>query len=121
MIRAFRIPLILSLCCAAIGIPAVAHHSFAMFDQKRISELRGVSVVRFAWGNPHVFVTVKSGETVYTLECGSPSNMNATGWKFNTLKAGEKIDITFFPLLNGKPGGALKTATLSTGQKLQAW
>ncbi|MCF8709638.1 DUF6152 family protein [Rhizorhapis sp. SPR117] len=92
-----------------------------MFDQNKSVELKNVAVARFQWANPHVFVVVKDGGTTYTLECGSPSNMRETGWKFNTLKSGDKIDVVFFPLRNGKPGGALKLATLANGKKLEAW
>lgn len=105
----------------AVGVPAMAHHSFAMFDQTKITELKSVAVEQFQWSNPHVFVVVKSGGERYTLECNSPSNMTRAGWKFNTIKAGDKIDITFYPLRNGKPGGALKVATLADGRKLDAW
>ncbi|MEJ2408882.1 MAG: DUF6152 family protein [Novosphingobium sp.] len=105
----------------AASAPAIAHHSFAMFDQTKLSELRNVTVTRFQWTNPHVYVVVRSGQTTYTLECGSPSNMRETGWKFNTLKTGDTIDVIFFPLRDGKPGGALKLATLAGGKKLKAW
>lgn len=121
MKRTGKFALALALCLPAICGSALAHHSFAMFDQNKLAELKNVTVVRFAWANPHVFIIVKSGETNYTLECGSPSNMTAMGWKYRTLQGGEKIDVVFYPLRNGKPGGALKLATLSNGQKLEAW
>lgn len=116
-----KFALAFALCLPAIYAPALAHHSFAMFDKTKITELKNVTVLQFRWANPHVFVIVKSGETTYTLECGSPSNMIRTGWKFNTLKGGDKINVTFFPLRDGKPGGALKLATLANGRKLEAW
>ena len=105
----------------ALGQPLAAHHSFAMFDQTRISELRGASVVQFQWANPHVFVVIKKDEITYTLECGSPSNLSKTGWKFTSLKPGDRISVSFYQLRNGKPGGALKVATLPNGSKLNAW
>lgn len=108
----------LSLVLALISAPAMAHHSFAMFDQNKVTELKNVTVVEFRWGNPHVFLVVQSGERRFALECSSPSALSSTGWKFNSVKAGDKIDVTLFPLRNGKPGGALKAATLANGQKL---
>lgn len=101
--------------------PALAHHSFAMFDKTKVSELKNVTVTQFQWANPHVYVTVLNGGTSYTLECGSPSNMRQSGWKFDSLKGGDKIDVAFYPLRDGKPGGALKVATLAGGKKLEAW
>lgn len=112
---------ILPLSLVAICLPAAAHHSFAMFDQTKLSQLKGVSVTQFQWANPHVYVVVQSGQTRYTFECNSPSNMTQAGWKFNTLKIGDKIDVSFYPLRNGQPGGALKVATLAGGKKLDAW
>ena len=105
----------------ALGQPSWAHHSFAMFDQTKISEIGGATVVQFQWANPHVYVVIQNNGTTYTLECGSPSNMLKSGWKFNSLKPGDKISVTYYPLRNGKPGGALKIATLPNGKKLDAW
>lgn len=108
----------LALALAAISAPAIAHHSFAMFDQSKVTELKDVTVVQFKWGNPHVFLVVKSGQTTYAVECSSPSALTSSGWKFNSVKPGDKISVAIFPLLNGKAGGALKVATLANGQKL---
>lgn len=101
-------------------VPALAHHSFAMFDQTKTTELKDVTVVRFAWVNPHVFLVVKSGTKTYTLEASSPALMQRMGWKFNTVKVGNKIDVAFNPLRNGKPGGSLTRARLPDGSKLDA-
>lgn len=105
----------------ALAQPSAAHHSFAMFDQTKVSELKEAFVVQYQWANPHVFVVVRDKATAYTFECGSTANMARGGWKFNSLKAGDKIAVTFYPLRNGKPGGALKTAALPNGKKLDAW
>lgn len=112
---------ILSAAVLAGSPPASAHHSFAMFDQKNVKILKGVAVQKFQWANPHVYLVVKSGGGTFALECNSPSNMTQAGWKFNTLKPGDSVDIAFFPLRNGKPGGALKVVTLKDGRTLDAW
>lgn len=101
--------------------PAMAHHSFAMFDQTKQVELRGVMVSRFTWTNPHAFVVAQAGGTTYALECSSPNLMTHAGWSFSTLKAGDKVDIVFYPLRNGKPGGMLKTVKLPDGKVLSGW
>ncbi|QKS01167.1 hypothetical protein F9288_17190 [Sphingomonas sp. CL5.1] len=105
--------------------PAAAHHSFAMFDQTKISHLDGVTVKQFNWTNPHTYVVVEgkdgSGTTSYTLECSSTNMMSQSGWKFNTIKVGDKVTVDFYPLRSGKPGGMLKTVTLSNGKTLKAW
>ncbi|MBB3859311.1 hypothetical protein GGQ88_000551 [Novosphingobium hassiacum] len=112
---------ILSTGAFMVAQPVAAHHSFAMFDQKNVKILKGVTVTKFQWSNPHVYLIVNSGGGTFALECNSPSNMTQAGWKFNTLKEGDSIDISFFPLRNGKPGGALKVVTLKGGKTLDAW
>ena len=109
---------ILSLGLATMSAPAMAHHSFAMFDQNKIVELKDATVVEFRWGNPHVFILLQSGGKRYAVECSSPSALSSTGWKFNSVKVGDKISVTIFPLRDGRPGGALNVATLANGQKL---
>ncbi|MET3470023.1 hypothetical protein ABIC78_000525 [Novosphingobium sp. 1529] len=109
----------------ALATPAVAHHSFAMFDQTRIDTKRGATVAEFRFTNPHSFVVVNVNEggavTRYALECSSVNMMSKVGWKFNTLKTGDKVDIAFYPLRNGKPGGMLKTIKVADGRTLSGW
>lgn len=47
--------------------------------------------------------------------------MSRAGWKLSTVKAGDKVGITYYPLRTGQPGGMLKTVTLPGGQTLSAW
>ena len=92
----------------AVGIQASAHHSFAMFDQKKIMTLEG-TVTEFQWTNPHSFIemNVPDGrETVHwSIELNSPNNLKRQGWSRNALKAGEQITLRMSPLRNGHPGG----------------
>lgn len=105
--------------------PVWAHHSFAMFDQTKISEQTGASVAQFRFTNPHSFVVVnvKEGEETvrYVFELSSVNMLNRAGWKFNTLKAGDEVDVAFYPLRNGKPGGMLKTIKVPDGRTLSGW
>jgi hypothetical protein len=89
-----------------------------MFDQNKLAEMKDVTVVQYRWSNPHVYIFVKKGDTVYTLEMGSVTSMAQSGWKFDSVKAGDRISVVMHPLRNGKPGGALKTATLANGKTL---
>lgn len=120
MDRIGKLAAILALGTVAISAPALAHHSFAMFDQTTLTELKNVTVVQFRWGNPHVFIVVKNDKTTYAVECASPTALIASGWKFNSVKVGDKVSLTIYPLRSGKPGGALKAATLANGQHLGA-
>lgn len=110
---------------AGVVSPAIAHHSFAMFDQTKITSKARATVAEFRFTNPHSFVVVNvkegNGITRYAFECSSVNMMSRAGWKHNTLKAGDTVDVTFFPLRNGKPGGMLKTIKVADGRTLSGW
>lgn len=110
---------------AAFTSSALAHHSFAMFDQTKINQKAKATIAEFRFTNPHSFVVVNVQEggkvTRYVFECSSVNMMSKAGWKFNTLKAGDNVDVTFYPLRNGNPGGMLKTIKVADGRVLNAW
>jgi hypothetical protein len=115
------------LALAVLGVisaPASAHHSFAMFDQTKTVVLQG-EVGKFEWTNPHAFVMLDvpvNGKTVrYTLECSSPALMRHAGWKFNTIKAGERVRVAMHPVKNGQTGGMLAKVKVPDGRLLAAW
>ena len=104
------------------GPPALAHHSFAMFDHVNRITVAG-TVSEFQWTNPHVFILLdvpdgKGGSKQYTVECASPNVLTRVGWKFNVIKKGDKISTLINPLKNGTPGGMLETVTLADGRTL---
>ncbi len=107
MQRALAIFLALAL---AASTPALAHHSFGMFDNTREIWLEG-SIKEFQWTNPHawiqVLVTGEDGkETEWSLEGGSPNILSRNGWKRTVLQPGEKVRILIYPLKSGEPGGS---------------
>jgi hypothetical protein len=87
---------------------ALAHHSFAMFDQSQIVTLRG-AVKDFRWTNPHVFIemVVKNesgaGED-WSIEMTSPEHLARAGWRPGTLKAGDEITLQVHPMREGVKG-----------------
>ena len=110
-----------SLAAAITAMPAMSHHSFAMFDQTKESKLKSLVAMCFEWTNPHVFVIGPCGSTTYMLECSSPNLMGHQGWNHNTLTPETKTDVAFYLLRDGKPGGMLKTVTLPDGKVISAW
>jgi hypothetical protein len=104
--------------------PAWAHHSFAMFDFSNTVTLTG-TVKEFRWTNPHVILLVtqtpKAGEAEqdWTMELTSPGNLTRVGWSRHSLNPGDRIELSFNPLRDGRHGGAFAKATLlDTGQVL---
>lgn len=110
------------LLLAGASLPVVAHHSFSMFDDKKEITLKG-EVKEFQWSNPHtwiqLYVTDASGKVVeWSIEGGSPNLVGRQGWKRNTFKTGDKVEITVHPLRDGQPGGSFMRAVLPDGRRL---
>ena len=100
-----------ALALGAIAAPALAHHSFAMFDMNKELKLNGTIRV-FQWTNPHSYIQLMakdaSGkETEYSLEMGAPMYLYARGWRPSTLKPGMQVTIAYHPLRSGKAGGVV--------------
>jgi hypothetical protein len=61
----FRFPILFWLA-ACTAIPALAHHSFAMYDTAQVVTLKGTIKV-FQWTNPHVLVWLINGPPRRTI------------------------------------------------------
>jgi hypothetical protein len=110
----------------AAASPVLAHHSFTMFDMTKRITLVGV-VTSFEWTNPHSYIEIDvaddggaapGGVKHWSIEMGSPSILQQSGWKFSSLKKGDKTTLIINPLKNGKAGGFLSNATLPDGRVL---
>ncbi len=112
--------LIAGMICA-IGSNAVAHHSFAMFDNTRKVEIRG-TVKEIQWTNPHVWLTMvvsdNGQQRTFDFEGGAPSVLKRFGWTRDTVKAGDNITLTAHPFKDGRPGGSIDSITLADGRKV---
>ena len=106
----------------AAGTPLGAHHSFSMFDTAAPITITGV-VSSVEWTNPHVYIELDLVEPVkgakhWSIELGSPSILQRGGWKFNSVKKGDKVTAVVSPLRNGEPGSLLTRITLPDGRVL---
>src|SRR5215510_16423984 len=101
--------LLVGAALLAMGGVALAHHSFAMFDQEHPIDLVG-TVKEFRFTSPHTFILLEvkgSNEAVvWNLEGGSPSALVRDGWSSKTLPPGTELKMTIDPLRSGAPGGA---------------
>jgi Family of unknown function (DUF6152) len=114
-----RISALSLLSAKSIGVialfgcaPALAHHSFAMFDMQKEVTLEG-TIKEFQWTNPHIWVQLTvldkaaNQPVEYSLEGSGPSQLKPLGWTAETLKVGDKVSIVMHPLKSGANGGSL--------------
>ena len=120
----FRVPL--AFASLAVALPVLAHHSFAMFDFSKTMTVKG-TVTEFRWTNPHVALLVQldpqsgAAPEVWSMELTSPGNLTRGGWTRHSFKPGDRIELVFNPLRDGKHGGAFDKATLlETGQVISS-
>lgn len=115
-----------TLCILLVtaGTSAVAHHSFAMFDQTKEVTLKG-TVTDFQWTNPHAFIHVQTMGTdgkpeVWQIELNSPNNLKRQGWKSTSLKVGDNVTLKTNPLrdMTEHKGGLFISVTLADGTVL---
>lgn len=104
-----------------LSVPAVAHHSFAMFDVDTLFE-RQATVVEFQWTNPHAWleltITDDQGEsTRWSMEMSSPGSLAGDGWGPRTVVAGDEVTVTFNPRRDGTSGGKFVSLVTPGGEK----
>lgn len=111
-----------AIAAPLFAMPALAHHSFAMFDQSKVIYLTG-AVKQFEFVNPHAWLQIgiandAGAVTTWSFEGGSPAQLAALGWKPEEFHIGDKVEIGFRPMKDGSHGGQLMSAKLASGQKV---
>ena len=95
------------LAIVTIGVPAAAHHSFAVFfDDTKSIEIRG-TVAEFRFTNPHGIITITGGraggpQETWRAETNAPTLLRRRGWTPTSLKPGDVITIEGWPSRDGK-------------------
>ena len=110
---------LVGVAAVLLALPAIAHHSGAMFDDDKTMTLSG-TVKSFQWTNPHcwiqLLVPADPGAVEWSVEMGSPSLLFRAGWKPGTLQTGEKITVVVHPMRDGTPGGLFVSAAAADGK-----
>lgn len=109
--RRVRRALAAAILALSLAVPAIAHHSFAMFDRTKQVPLDG-TVLQFQWTNPHVWIQVAipdghGGYQEWGIECTSVNMLKRQGWHRDSLKRGDKVKLMMYPLRDGSHGGQL--------------
>ena len=111
----------------SVGAPLLAHHSAAMFDPSKSTEVTG-TVKELQWTNPHIWIQVnvdKAGaagtKEEWSFEGGSPNSLSRSGWKKTSFVPGQKVTIRYNPMRDGTHAGQFVAAKFEDGTTLGRW
>jgi hypothetical protein len=97
MKRNFLVVLGLCIGLLSAAIPVLAHHAIAAeFDTTKPIKFDG-TVKSVDWMNPHIYVNIETNEggktVVYSVEGGPPNALYRQGWRPDSLKVGDKVQV----------------------------
>ena len=123
MIKAKIIALVSIGALAIAAVPALAHHSGAMFEKVKTITVEGV-VKEFQYTNPHSWLLVdmknKDGSvTTWCFEAEGPSTLQRAGIRPSDFATGTKLKITGRPMKDGTPAAAWVEATRAYGKHFE--
>lgn len=110
-----------AIAMATVALPALAHHSGAMFDDKKEVTLMG-TVKEFQYTNPHSWLLVnvkgQDGKIVtWGFEAEGPSTLLRAGIRKSDFAPGMEVTIIGHPMRDGRPAAAWMKAVRSTDKK----
>jgi len=106
-----------------VCMPIFAHHGGATYDTSKPVMVKGATITKFIWANPHAIAMFDakdaSGNVVHwAAEAGSPSALGLIGWSKNSLKPGDVVTVYVFQSKTGNPVGRLNKIVLADGTAL---
>jgi hypothetical protein len=110
------------LLASSAAAPAFSHHSFSMFDQKKVVTLNA-TVRELEWVNPHSWLRLSVNNEAgvaqnWSIELASTGQQARVGWTSTIVKPGDKVTVEINPLKDGGRGGTLLSIVLPDGTKL---
>ena len=114
----------LVVCFLIACIPLLAHHSSANYDTSKPVVLKGATVTKWFWANPHCVVQVdvkddKGNVQHWAAEASSPSTLQLKGWSQASMQPGDVITIYLYQSKDGRPVGRLNRIVLADGTELR--
>jgi len=116
----------MSAACAVVMLVAsgslLAHHGTPAYENK-ITELKGATVTRFAWSNPHALIDFDAKDANgkvqhWVVETAAPQALILVGWTKTSLVPGDVITVYVFASKTGNPVGRLNHIILADGSRL---
>ena len=112
---------VLSLVIACV--PLVAHHGGDNYDTSKAVALKGATVTKWLWINPHVILQVDAKDENgnvqhWSAEASSPSTLQLKGWSQSSFQPGDTVTIYLFQSKTGRPVGRLSKVVLANGTEL---
>jgi hypothetical protein len=100
----------------------LAHHGTANYDRDHPVTLTGV-VTDYEFVNPHVRIrldvkTVQGDIEKWVAEAAPPQRMFRAGWRTDSVKMGDQITVSGFPMKDGTKLLGLQQLTTPTGTVL---
>ena len=113
---------LIALACVVTAPLVMAHHSGAMFEEKKEVTLTGV-VKEFQFTNPHswLLVDVKGPDgkvTTWGFEAEGPSSMTRAGIRLKDFTPGTAVTITGRPMKDGRPAALWVKATRNSDNRV---
>ena len=113
----------LGMIFALVSRPALAHHAGTAYDPEHPITLTG-TVTEFQLVSPHTQIHFdvkddKGNVTSWVALSGPPQRMYRSGWRSDTLKAGDQITVTGPPSKDGSKYLGVKKIVVN-GQVLTA-
>ena len=99
-----------------------AHHGTPAYENK-VTELKGATVTRFAWSNPHALIDFDAKDANgkvqhWVVETAAPQALILVGWSKTSLVPGDMITVYVFASKTGNPVGRLNHIILADGSRL---
>ncbi len=99
-----------------------AHHGTPAYENK-VTELKGATVTRFAWSNPHALIDFDAKDANgkvqhWVVETAAPQALILVGWTKTSLVPGDMITVYVFASKTGNPVGRLNHIILADGSRL---